>query len=70
MDDAQTIAREADRISNMILHSDLPWIDIEIMIEQLRERVAGLYPDKMELFEHIYVSRFNRLREWRGELDL
>ncbi len=64
-----TISRESDRIANMILHADLDWIDVEIMIERLRDRVATEFPDKMELFEHLLVARFRRLwRDWRGPL--
>jgi hypothetical protein len=68
MDPAEAIAREADRIVNMILFSDLPWIDIAIMAERLRERVAEEFPDKQELFEHLYARRFERIwSDWRGE---
>jgi len=31
------LAREADRIVNLILHSDLPRVDVEIEIENFRE---------------------------------
>jgi hypothetical protein len=62
-------ARESDRIANFIMHSDLEWIDIQIMIEQLRERVLAEFPDKSLLFEHLYVSRFERLwRDWHTPL--
>lgn len=65
-----TLSRESDRIANLILHSDLEWIDIAIMIQQLRERVEAAFPDKMALFEHLYVSRFERLwRDWHGPLQ-
>ena len=64
------IALESDRIANMIFHADLEWIDIEIMIEALREKVATEFPDKLELFEHLHVSRFRRLwRDWSGPLE-
>jgi hypothetical protein len=54
----------------MIMHADLEWIDIEIMIEHLRERVLRDFPDKMELFEHLHVSRFRRLwNDWSGPLE-
>lgn len=63
------IARESDRIVNMILHSDVEWIDVEIMVERLRERALAEDPDKAALFEHLYVSRFRRLwRDWHGPL--
>ncbi len=57
---------EADRISNLIFHSDLEWIDIEIRISNMRERCRELAPLKLELFEQVYASRFRRLWEqWR-----
>jgi hypothetical protein len=63
---ADLLRRAADRISSLILYSDYPWVDIAIEIEKLREMVAEEFPDKMELFEHLYVSRFERLWEqWR-----
>ncbi len=59
--------READRISHLILMTDLPWIDILIEIEKLRHEAERLFPRKMELFEMIYVNRFERQRrEWRN----
>ena len=56
----------ADAISRMVVSSDLPWIDIEIRIEQLREEARRLFPLKMDLFEMIYTHRYERLwRQWR-----
>lgn len=69
MDEGRQIARDADRIANLILHSDLEWIDIEIMIDQLRQRALGQFPDRAELFERLYTSRFERLwRDWHGDV--
>lgn len=57
---------EADRISNLILHSDVEWIDVEIRIGEMRERCRELAPLKLELFELVYASRFRRLwDQWR-----
>jgi hypothetical protein len=56
----------ADDIARLIVSSDLPWVDIAIQIEQLRERAERLFPLKMDLFNLIYISRFHRLRQqWR-----
>lgn len=55
--------RQADEIGNLIVRSDLPWVDIAIRIEQLREEARRLFPLKPFLFEWIYVRRFNRLRQ-------
>lgn len=63
---AEEMRLEADRISNLILHSDVDWIDVEIRISEMRERCRELAPLKIELFDHIYASRFKRLWEqWR-----
>jgi len=60
--------QEADALCRLILTTDLPWIDIEIQIEKLRQKCARLFPGKTELFEMIYVSRFLRLWEqWRED---
>lgn len=57
------IQREADRICSLILISDYPDIDIEIMKSALRDKVEGYFPDGVELYEMIYESRFARLAE-------
>jgi hypothetical protein len=58
--------RDADRIGRLILDTDLPWVDIEIQIEKLRQMAQRIFPQKMDLFERVYVSRFQRLRaQWR-----
>jgi hypothetical protein len=60
--------RKADEISFLIINSDLPWVDIAIQIQKLREEAELLFPDKMYLFEMIYISRFTRLwQQWRPE---
>lgn len=65
---AERLRRESHRISALILNSDLPWVDIAIQIEAMRDMCAAEAPEKAELFDAIYVSRFERLREqWRGE---
>ena len=57
---------QADRIAHLIVNTDLPWIDITLRIETLRLEAERLFPSKMTLFEHVYVRRFERLREqWR-----
>jgi hypothetical protein len=57
---------QADQIAHAIVNTDLPWIDITLRIEALRREAERLFPSKMTLFEHVYVRRFERLREqWR-----
>ncbi len=64
----QELQRMADRVCVLILSGDLPAIDIEIEKNKVRERCLELYPDREQLFEMIYESRFQRLWEqFRGE---
>jgi hypothetical protein len=55
------LQRLADRVCVLILSSDLAAIDIEIEKNKVRERCLELYPDREELYEMIYESRFQRL---------
>ncbi len=62
------IAREADRISSLILKPDYPDIDIEIARSNLRQKVEALYEDRMDWYEMLYESRFRRLAsQFRGK---
>ena len=65
----ERLRRESDRICTLILHSDLEWIDVAIQIEQMREICLQEDPSREELFEQIYVRRFQRLWEqWRPRI--
>jgi len=55
--------RMADRVCVLILREDYPAIDIEIEKAKVRERCEELYPDRMDLYEMVYESRFDRLWE-------
>ena len=57
------IQRMANRVCVLILNTDLPAIDIEIEKNKVRERCLELYPDKEDLYDMIYESRFQRLWE-------
>lgn len=57
------LQRMADRVCVLILSSDLPAIDVEIEKNKVRERCLELYPDREQLYEMIYESRFQRLWE-------
>ncbi len=61
--DVEDLARRADRITSLLLYSDLPRIDIDIEIEKLRDLCGERFPDRMDLFDMVYVSRWRRLRE-------
>jgi hypothetical protein len=56
----------ADAIAHLILNTDMPWTDIAIEIDRLRQEARRLFPLKMALFELVYASRFRRLwDQWR-----
>ncbi len=57
------LKRGADRICVLILSTDLPEVDILIERERLRRLCAQLFPDREDLFEMVYESRFDRLWE-------
>jgi hypothetical protein len=57
------LARGAERICSMILDGELPAIDVDIAIGNLRDEAGQLFPDRAELFAMIYESRFQRLRQ-------
>jgi len=61
------LAREADRIVTLILHSDLPRVDIDIQIAHFREACLRRRPDGAALFDMIYASRFERIWEQWGD---
>jgi len=66
VDLATRLKRRSNRICNLILHSDMQWVDIAIEIEKMRQFVEEEAPQKIELFERLYVSRFQRLwDQWR-----
>jgi DNA-directed RNA polymerase subunit RPC12/RpoP len=58
---AEEIRARADRISSLILHSDLPRIDVEIEIKKFRTHVLEIFPEKEELLNSVYLNRFRRL---------
>jgi DNA-directed RNA polymerase subunit RPC12/RpoP len=59
----RTLQKMVDRVCSLIVASDYPPVDIELEIEKVREKCRELFPDKTELFEMIYASRFRRLFE-------
>lgn len=67
-DRLDALARQSDRIVNLILHTSLPRIDIEIQIEDFRQECLRQYPGSEALFEMIYASRFRRIWEqWSAD---
>ena len=62
------LSRQADRICEMIVAEEASPIDIDIQQAKLRDAVARLFPDKVNLFSLLYESRFRRLwQQFREE---
>jgi hypothetical protein len=62
----EELRRAAERICTLILTTDYPDIDIQIEKANLKRRVREIFPDKVQVYEMIYESRFRRLWEqWR-----
>jgi hypothetical protein len=57
------LAQGADRICRLILDAELPDVDVDIAINNLRDEADELLPGSGDLFDRIYESRFRRLRE-------
>jgi hypothetical protein len=62
-DPARTLQRKADRVASMIVTSSYSDLACALAERELRMECLRLCPDRMELFELVYVSRFRRLRE-------
>jgi len=64
------LRRDADAVARMVLDTSYSAVDIAIARARLRERCEQLFPDRMDLFEWIYESRFDRLWEqFRAPLE-
>jgi hypothetical protein len=61
--DQTVLSESADRLCRMILSTDWPDVDVSIARSNLRELAEALFPDRMELYDMIYESRFDRLWE-------
>jgi hypothetical protein len=65
---ADEIRRKADRIAVLIVSTDYPLVDIAIERSNLRDEAEQLFPDRIEIYDRIYESRFDRLIEqWRTD---
>ena len=60
---AKPIQQEPEKICRMILNDQTQDADIEIAMENLREKVKELFPDRLETYRMIYAARFKRLWE-------
>ncbi len=59
----EELKRKAERLCSLILRSDYPEVDIAIERANLREWCEEVFPDRMDLYEMIYESRFDRLMD-------
>jgi len=57
------LSRLADRVCQLILREDYSEVDVLIARRRLRERCEEMFPDRMDLYDLIYESRFDRLWE-------
>lgn len=65
---ADEIRRKTERIAVLIVSSDYPLVDIAIERSNLRDEAEELFPERMDIYDRIYESRFDRLIEqWRNE---
>lgn len=55
-----------DSASDKLQHTDLTWDDARRIVEQTKESVLELFPDKEGLFDLIYKPRFYRIIESRS----
>lgn len=62
-DPAVLLQRHADRVASMIVTSSYSDLDCALAEREVRMECLSLLPDRMELFDLIYTSRFRRLRE-------
>lgn len=60
---AEELKRLADGVCRMILDERFPDVDVEIAQNKVREKCRELFPDKLDIFDMIYESRFRRLWE-------
>ena len=63
VDPAVLLQRRADRVASMIVTSSYSDLDCALAERELRMECLSLLPDRMELFDLVYVARFRRLWE-------
>jgi len=55
------LSRMADHVCGLIVSTDYPEVDVSIEREKVRWRCEEMFPDRLDLYEMIYESRFDRL---------
>jgi hypothetical protein len=64
------LRRLADRVASMIVTSSYSDLDCALAERECRMECLRLLPERMELYELVYESRFRRLREqFRGGVE-
>ena len=61
--EARQLARKVDHIAMLIVASDYPLIDLQIARSNLRNEARELCPERIDIYDRIYESRFDRLIE-------
>jgi hypothetical protein len=62
-DPAEILQRQADRVASMIVTSCYTDLECALAERELRMECLVLLPERMELYDLVYTSRFRRLRE-------
>jgi len=62
-DPVLALRRLADRVASMIVTSSYSDLECALAERECRMECLRLLPERMELYERIYESRFRRLRE-------
>ena len=62
-DPAVILQRQADRVASMIVTSSYTDLECALAEREVRMECLHLLPDRMELFDLVYSSRFRRLWE-------
>ena len=62
-DPADVLRRKADRVASMIVTSSYSDLDCALAERELRMECLRLLPERMDLYDLIYTTRFRRLRE-------
>src|SRR5262245_43011453 len=57
------LGERADQLCRMILSSEHSDVDVALERGRVRELAEALFPDRMDLYEMVYESRFDRLWE-------
>jgi hypothetical protein len=67
---AEELLRRVQRLCVLIVSTDYPLVDIQIERANLRQEAQELFPDKIDVYDRIYESRFDRLIEQFRQEDL